>query len=493
MVATTRRARAGGATKPDAKATAKTRKKKTPSNLWSLAATIAARLCDPGDTLALCLVAAALLVGECLLCALVIVKVPCESMFFKCVYTEGEKKGIQSPREVALERPLPPSLCRHRALSLSLTKTPFPLFSILKNNKKNLKTDTEIDWEAYMEEVGGFLAGERDYKNLKGGTGPLVYPAGFVYLYAFLKKVTLGSVRPAQWFFAGVYLATHAVVLALYVRSRTVPPWALALLSLSKRLHSIYVLRCFNDGAAMLLAWGATLLLVRALSDGGDEGAGKGKGKSQQRKKALLVVASVAAFSLAVSVKMNVLLMAPPVAVLLLQGARAQEVAAGVVAGVALQIFLGIPFLLRFPGSYLGRAFELGRVFTHKWSVNFAFLSEEAFVSKGLAGGLAAAHLGVLFAFAGWRWTRKERGGKGGGKGNGGGLVAAAAECWEASFPPKSTRKSTRASLPPPRPALDAAHVFRVVAVGNFIGVVFARSLHYQVRRVFEFWKKELF
>lgn len=53
-----------------------------------------------------------------------------------------------------------------------------------------------------MEEVGGFLQGERDYINLAGGTGPLVYerilrcikfiiffiryPAGFVYLYSIL-------------------------------------------------------------------------------------------------------------------------------------------------------------------------------------------------------------------------------------------------------------------------------------------------------------------
>jgi alpha-1,3-mannosyltransferase len=35
--------------------------------------------------------------------------------------------------------------------------------------------DTKIDWPAYMQQVDGFRAGERDYSKLEGDTGPLVY------------------------------------------------------------------------------------------------------------------------------------------------------------------------------------------------------------------------------------------------------------------------------------------------------------------------------
>ena len=62
--------------------------------------------------------------------------------------------------------------------------------------------------------------GERDYEQIKGGTGPLVYPAGFLYLYTALRWLTGAAVLPAQLLFALFYLANQALVLALYIQAQ---------------------------------------------------------------------------------------------------------------------------------------------------------------------------------------------------------------------------------------------------------------------------------
>ena len=46
--------------------------------------------------------------------------------------------------------------------------------------------------------VSAWPQGELDYSKLAGDTGPLVYPAGFVYLYSWLRTVTREQVLPAQ-------------------------------------------------------------------------------------------------------------------------------------------------------------------------------------------------------------------------------------------------------------------------------------------------------
>lgn len=85
-------------------------------------------------------------------------------------------------------------------------------------------SDTEIDWKAYMQEVSGYLNGETNYIKLRGDTGPLVYPAGFVYAYSALYYLTdLGKdILTGQWMFMGLYLVTLGVVFSIYSKDKSV-------------------------------------------------------------------------------------------------------------------------------------------------------------------------------------------------------------------------------------------------------------------------------
>nr|CAB3504419.1 unnamed protein product [Digitaria exilis] len=78
---------------------------------------------------------------------------------------------------------------------------------------------TKIDWDAYMSQVDAFLEGERDYTKIEGDTGPLVYPAGFLYVYSGIKFLTGGQVFPAQILFGVLYIVNLSLVLLLYVKT----------------------------------------------------------------------------------------------------------------------------------------------------------------------------------------------------------------------------------------------------------------------------------
>nr|DAD43895.1 TPA_asm: hypothetical protein HUJ06_002125 [Nelumbo nucifera] len=271
---------------------------------------------------------------------------------------------------------------------------------------------TKIDWDAYLSQVSGFLEGERDYQNLKGDTGPLVYPAGFLYVYSAIQFVTGGDVYPAQ-----------------------LPCWAFSLLCLSKRVHSIFVLRLFNDCFAMTFLHASLALIL------------------YERWHLGLMV-----FSAAVSIKMNVLLYAPPLLLLMLKAMSICRVIMALAGAALVQILLGLPFLLSHPVAYISRAFNLGRVFIHFWSVNFKFIPESIFISKEFAFSLLVVHLLLLTAFAHFRWCKHE-----------GGLIR--------------FLRSRLVSMPlriATSNLLTNEHIATTMFVGNFIGIVCARSLHYQ-------------
>ncbi|KAF9939858.1 dolichyl-P-Man:Man(5)GlcNAc(2)-PP-dolichol alpha-1,3-mannosyltransferase [Mortierella alpina] len=297
---------------------------------------------------------------------------------------------------------------------------------------------TEIDWIAYMQEVSGYLRGETDYMKLRGDTGPLVYPAGFVYIYSALYYLTdLGqNVLRGQWVFMGLYLMTLGVIFAIYSKDKSVPPYVLIFLCLSKRLHSIYVLRLFNDPVAMFLLYASILaFLYRRWTW------------------------SSVLFSLAVSVKMNILLFFPAFGFLIWQTQGLLGTLLQLTTMTLIQIILSLPFTLHHAESYLRKAFEFSRVFEYKWTVNWKFLDEKTFLSPELSKLLLAGHFLVLFAFVFLRWSRSE-----------GGIIPVILRGLTAS---KSVLWIHAQYMKP-------NHILTLMFTSNFLGIVFARSLHYQ-------------
>jgi alpha-1,3-mannosyltransferase len=166
------------------------------------------------------------------------------------------------------------------------------------------------------------------------------------------------------------------VILQIYHHARVCPPWVFLLLCASRRIHSIFILRCFNDCIAMLLLYIAILFILRHRWTIG----------------CLFV-------TFAISVKMNVLLFVPALAILLCQRFGAWRAFAHIIFIIIVQIILAIPFLMVHARNYFRLAFDFGRAFFYIWTVNLKILDEETFLSPVLAKGLLGLHLFILIAF----------------------------------------------------------------------------------------------
>lgn len=206
-----------------------------------------------------------------------------------------------------------------------------------------------------------------------------MYPAGFVYIYSILYYLTSRgqNIRLAQYVFIGVYLAQMYLVLRLYGKSRKIPPYVLIITSFtSYRIHSIYALRLFNDPLAILFLYAAINLFMDGKWTAGS-----------------------ILFSLGVSVKMNILLFAPAILVLYITNLGYLKTLKQLTICGLVQLILGAPFLLTYPVEYLKGSFDLGRVFEHKWTVNYRFLAREFFENKIFHLGLLGLHLVLLLVF----------------------------------------------------------------------------------------------
>lgn len=161
------------------------------------------------------------------------------------------------------------------------------------------------------------------------------------------------------------------------------PPYVLVLSAFtSYRIHSIYVLRLFNDPVAVLLLYASlNLFLDRRWSLGS------------------------AFFSLAVGVKMNILLYAPALFLFYLANLGVVKTFVQLLICGVIQVLLGAPFLLTHPVEYLRGSFDLGRIFEHKWTVNYRFLTREFFENRSFHLSLLGLHLLLLLVFAKPTWT----------------------------------------------------------------------------------------
>ncbi|CAH1773575.1 unnamed protein product [Owenia fusiformis] len=210
---------------------------------------------------------------------------------------------------------------------------------------------------------------------------------------------------------------------------RVVPPYVFFFMCCaSYRIHSIYILRLFNDPVAMAFLYLAVNLF---LDDHWLLGC--------------------AIYSIGVSVKMNVLLFAPALLMLLLYTQGLNGTILHLALCASIQLLFGLPFLLVNPVGYMMRSFDLGRQFFFKWTVNWRFLPEDLFLNRYLHVSLLFLHLAVLALFYFSRWSKKY-----------GGILKLLS--WSK---PKVT-------------ALSANDIVLPLFISNFIGMCFSRSLHYQ-------------
>lgn len=200
-----------------------------------------------------------------------------------------------------------------------------------------------FDWDAYMEQVTTVVeGGQYDYSKLRGDTGPLVYPGGFVAVYYVLSELTAWdyvhetteyvpknisgyderTLRPVakmfavQLIFLALYLCVIGIIVDLCRKTKTMPQGALLLVLASRRIRSIFFLGFYNDCFAMTFAFLAVWFFV----------------KDRWAMGCVL-------YSFAVSIKMNVLLFAPSLLLLLLKrfGARGAIEHIGLCAAVQVR------------------------------------------------------------------------------------------------------------------------------------------------------------
>ena len=109
-------------------------------------------------------------------------------------------------------------------------------------------------------------------------------------------------------------------------------------------------------------------------------------------------------FSIAISVKLFVLLYLPAFLVVLVKQRGLVTIIWLCLTIFSVQGLLASPFVLERPLPYFRTAFNFGCVFLYQWTVNRRFLSEKRFLDPNLAKASVVGHVSVLVVFGLFRW-----------------------------------------------------------------------------------------
>uniref|UniRef100_A0A0N5BC83 dolichyl-P-Man:Man5GlcNAc2-PP-dolichol alpha-1,3-mannosyltransferase n=1 Tax=Strongyloides papillosus TaxID=174720 RepID=A0A0N5BC83_STREA len=301
---------------------------------------------------------------------------------------------------------------------------------------------TEIDWSTYMQQIKLYQSGEYNYTKIGGDTGPCVYPAGFLRIFSLLSSLTDNGfdIFRGQQIFSILYLILIFLVHKVFKTTRSLPPVALIIMAFtSYRVHSIFILRLFNDGISTIFVYLFIYLLLKES-----------------------YILSLLSFSMALSIKMNALLYAPVLGLILMDKFYFIRTLKYLLVIPGVILLLSYQFILSYPHEYFGQAFDFSRIFLYKWTVNWRFLDESLFLNVTFHKILLLSHVTVLAIFI-WNFCLREQ------------LFFTRKVYYVIERLTRTRRFGFISKVFNTNDDIVFGLLF-----SNFIGITFARSLHYQ-------------
>ena len=217
---------------------------------------------------------------------------------------------------------------------------------------------------------------------------------------------------------------------------------------LSRRIHSIFVLRLFNDCWAVMFCYLSLLIfsfnkqtreennfnfVPKNIETRNNNNNNNNENENRNKKtKDILRSKSIKfeaidkfditikninlsnkwwylgsiLYSFAVSIKMNILLYCPAIGLVYYKYLGFFGTLIQVIICIVVQLIIGLPFLIKYPISYISRAFNLGKDFEYKWTVNFKFIDEKLFLNKQFGFVLLLVTVLVMLSAAQTIWCK---------------------------------------------------------------------------------------